>query len=146
MLVLLSACLLPVTEIYRAQEPVFVDIPGHVRVRACTWSKWSAVTAGCANIGEGEREDDGPFTVKEFSSPVTLIFGEAPLMHTLYVACVDSKPRGSTFYAWDTSMPIEVRIADGKHEQVGTNTIDAADRDAVAQGLCDGTVVAMKKP
>lgn len=146
MLLFAAACVLPVSEIYRAQEPVFVDIPGAVSVRACTWSKWNAVAAGCANLAEGEREGDGPFTVKEFSNTVTVIFGEAPLMQTLYVACVDKAPRGSVLYAWDASFPIEVRIADGKHDTVGEHALDAAERDALARGLCDGSVVAMKKP
>ena len=125
---------------------MFVDIPGEVSVRACTWSKWNAVKEGCANLAEGEANDGGPFTVKEFSNMVTVIFGEAPLMQTLYVACVDKAPRGSVLYAWDASFPIEVRIADGKHETVGEHPLDAADRDALERGLCDGTVVAMKKP
>lgn len=146
MLLLAAACVLPVAEIYRAREPVFVDIPGDVVVRACTWSKWNAVTAGCANLAEGEREDAGPFTVKEFSNMVTVIYGEAPLMQTLYVACVDKALRGSVLYAWDASFPIEVRIADGKHETVGEHALEATERDALARGLCDGSVVAMKKP
>lgn len=137
----LWACVLPVREIYRAEVPVFAE--AEARVLACTWSHWSATERGCADLVEGERERRGQLTVKEFSNAVTVIFGEAPLMQTLYVACAGAEPRGTAFYAWDAGFPLKVELRPGEDAVFGDHgglETTPESRAALARAMCAGAV------
>lgn len=99
-----SGCCVPGGETYRPESRVVVHgEPAAERVVACTWSSWHSLgaPAPCDDVAVAEPAGSD-WRVPWFGSRfVTVIFGEAPLMQTVYVACAAGSPIGATFIPWN---------------------------------------------
>jgi hypothetical protein len=108
-----SGCCVPGGETYRAESRVVTHGASAAdRVVACTWSSWHDLGAPypCDDVANGVSEA-GDWRVPWFGSRfVTVIFGEAPLMQTVYVACAAGSPIGATFIPWSAVSPSPIVI------------------------------------
>lgn len=86
---LVSGCLVPRVETHRPSLTVSVVAPEATRLAVCTWSSWSQPDAGCADQAVVPLDGAEVVLPAYTTGPPTLIFGEAPLMETLLVACAD---------------------------------------------------------
>lgn len=80
---------------------------------ACTWSSWHTLEAAesCEDRSDAVRVG-ADWQVPEFGTHyVTVIFGEAPLMQTMYVACRGAAPVGAAFALWEAPPTSAVSIA-----------------------------------
>jgi len=108
-----SGCCVPGGETYRPESRVVVHgAPAADRVVACTWSSWHSLgaPAPCDDVAVAEPAGSD-WRVPWFGSRfVTVIFGEAPLMQTVYVACAAGSPIGATFIPWSAVAPSPIVI------------------------------------
>lgn len=104
-----AGCCLPVPEVHRAAASVTVTMPAD-RVAACTWSSWTGPVDGCTDLAEGVPSGAG-WDLGPLRDPVTVIFGEAPLMESVFVACQGEVPVGARWVPF-VDHP-EVVVVDG---------------------------------
>jgi hypothetical protein len=113
LLLLSGCCALPWPEVHRAATAV--TAPGADRVVACTWSRWGGeIPDECVDQVVVPTEG-GAAQIPAFQDPFTFIFGEAPLMQTVFVGCEGDAATGAVFVPWDQQKPLEVSIDGGDH-------------------------------
>lgn len=106
-MLLFAACCFPGEETYRGATTVHA--PGFSgTVVACTWSHWGAPDCEGRAVVEGA----GEFAMPAHTSggPFVVIFGEAPLMQSMFIACDQGRPVGARFIPWEDPVPKDLDL------------------------------------